>query len=106
MRVVSWNVLAPELLQFFWRSSYGLPLVADFDAVTAARVARIAAELRALAPDVLLLQETTDTAHACLGGRTVAAFLAAELALTPASASFTGAPFRYAAPPREQARRL
>ena len=32
LRIVVWNVLAPELLLYFWRSSYGLPLLPDASA--------------------------------------------------------------------------
>jgi hypothetical protein len=105
LRVVIWNVLAPELLLYFWRSSYGLPLLADasaYDALTARRLSAVAATLRALAPDVVLLQETTDTAQAALGGATVAEYLAAQTGLSVAASSFKRARFRYGTPPREQ----
>jgi endonuclease/exonuclease/phosphatase family metal-dependent hydrolase len=101
---MSWNILAPELLQVFWRSSYGLPLLdaRAYDDVTAERFRVIVEYVRACAPDVLLLQEVTDTAFACLGGRTTASFIAQETGLTLATASYKGSRFSYGTPPNEQ----
>ena len=105
LRILSWNILAPELLQYFWRSSYGLPLLhsaSHYEALTIARLTAMVSQVRELAPDVLLLQEVTDTAFSALGGQTTAAWLANALGMELAGSSFKHAPFRYSLPPHEQ----
>lgn len=105
---MTWNVLAPELLQYFWRSSYGLPLLAssaEYEAVTASRLHNVAAHVKHVSPDVLLLQETSDTRFACLGDRTTAEYLAHETGMVVASSSAKHLPFTYGQPPYEQAGR-
>ena len=115
LRVVTWNVLAQELLQYFWRSSYGLPLLSPssslppgapntYASLTAIRMTNVVNILRDLKPDILLLQETSDTVHSCLGNRTVARFIADELSLTIAGESFKGSCFEFSEPPFEQSR--
>ena len=107
LRIVTLNVLAPELLFFYWRSSYGLPLLpteAAYHAVTLSRCATMARALRALSPDVLLLQEVTDYRHAALDYFPTAEWFARALGLRVASASFKGTPASWGAPPYEQRR--
>lgn len=107
LRIVSWNILAPELMKFYWRSSYGLPLlsgVRPYDAVTASRMSNIATILRGLRPDILMLQETTNASYACLGGRSITAYLSQELGLAIAGESFKGSKFFSGEPPHEQTR--
>ena len=91
LRVATLNILAPELLCFFWRSSYGLPLLSDpalyLGAVTRSRLDQCVALLRAARADVVCLQETSDLRHASLGGRATAGFIADELQMRLASCS-------------------
>lgn len=104
LRIVSLNVLAPELLFLFWRSSYGLPLLppADYGAVTSSRCTALAVALRALSPDVLLLQEVTDYRHPCLDHYPTAEWFARALGLTLAQTSFKGMASTWGLPPFEQ----
>lgn len=107
LRIVSLNILAPELLQFFWRSSYGLPLLptdAAYGALTARRLSSVAGVLSSLGADVVVLQETTDTVHTELGGRTTASYLAFATGLVVAGESFKRSRMAYGVPPREQVR--
>jgi hypothetical protein len=106
VRLCSWNILAPELLQYFWRGSYGLPVLpaSDYEALTLTRCENLVAIIKELSPDILLLQETTATPQAALGGLCLADFLAGATGLRLAGVSFKGSAFRYGVPPREQAR--
>jgi hypothetical protein len=103
LRVASLNILAPELLAFFWRSSYSLPLLTNiFESFTRTRLEVIAHHLRASNADVIALQETSDTIFECLGGKTTAEFIADELRFKIASSCLKDSPITYNAPPFEQ----
>jgi len=107
LRIVSLNVLAPELCFQLWRSSYGLPLLssaAAYGATTRSRYIALAHALRALSPDVLLLQEVSDFRHPSLGHSTTADWFARALGLAVAQVSFKGAPISWNLPPHEQRR--
>jgi len=116
LRVVSLNLLAPELLCYFWRSSYGLPLLPEardyLGALTRRRLQGLALALRALVPlaDVVCLQETGGDGTPAAGGGlesldglSTQAFLARELGLVLASQSAKDAEMRFGLPPAEQA---
>jgi hypothetical protein len=121
LRVVSLNILAPELLCYFWRSSYGLPLLPDardyLGALTRRRMQCLALALRALVPpaDVVCLQETGGDGTEASGGSggggglesldglSTQAFLARELGLVIASQSCKDSEMRFGLPPAEQA---
>jgi hypothetical protein len=105
LRIVTLNVLAPELLCFFWRGSYGLPLLkeaAAYEHVTLLRFTNIARLVASLKPDVLLLQEVSDRRHCELGHFTTQGYLAKELALSAAGSSFKGRAMEWRFPPEEQ----
>lgn len=72
LRICSWNILAPELLSYFWRSSYGLDFENTnsislpetfYDGVTQSRLDNIIKYLRIGNFDVILLQEITNTQY-------------------------------------------
>jgi len=106
IRFASLNILAPELLAYFWRSSYCLPIPSDtntvFGAFTRARLELISKHLRATNADVIALQETSNTVFESLGGKTSAEFLANELGYNIASSCLKDSPVAYRAPPYEQ----
>lgn len=105
VRVMTWNILAPELMSYFWRSTYGLPVPAkpeeEIRAVTAARMSNIAAAIRAAKPDIVLLQETSDTAF-FPDGKSCVAWIANATGLRVASGSSKGSRFHWGHPPAEQ----
>lgn len=107
IRVCTLNILAPELMLFFWRSSYGLPLLssdAAYDAVTALRMKNIIDLVSALNPAILCLQEVTDTRVQTLEWHPVAEFIAAKCGFKIAGRSYKGSEMSWAYPPQEQNR--
>ena len=106
LRFATLNILAPELLAYFWRSSYCLPIPPDtntvFGSFTRARLEQISQHLRATNADVIALQETSNTVFESLGGRTSAEFIANELGFNIASSCLKDSSVTYRAPPYEQ----
>lgn len=75
LKICSWNILAPELFFYFWRSSYGLgftdknsiPLPKEYyDGITNLRLKNIIDYLQEIDADVILLQEVTTTKYTIL----------------------------------------
>ena len=63
------NVLSPELMLYFWRSSYGLPTLKenkDYDDVMKSRITNCVSYLKKIKPDVLCLQEITNKKYTYL----------------------------------------
>src|SRR3990167_4827517 len=69
-KILSWNILAHELMLYFWRSSYGLELVPSYDTILKMRLDNIISKLAEHHADVICLQEVTDTIHEILGEKT------------------------------------
>ena len=107
IRVCTLNILAPELMCYFWRSSYGLPLLSSddaYDAVTALRMKNITDLVCALNPTILCLQEVTDTRVQTLEWHPVAEFIAAKCGFKIAGRSYKGSEMSWDYPAREQNR--
>lgn len=78
LKICSWNILGPELLFYFWRSSYGLSFVDKkskgvlphdyYDHVTGMRIGNIIEYLKGGNFDIILLQETSTTKYSIVGG--------------------------------------
>jgi hypothetical protein len=105
IRIASLNILAPELLAYFWRSSYALPLIDQsdyFGKFTRTRLEQITNNLRITKADIIALQETSDTVFDSLDGKTTAQFIADKLGYKIASTCMKEHPVRYKVPPFEQ----
>lgn len=105
--ILNWNILAPGLLLFFWRGSYGLDLLAgraEYDALNTSRLRNMKTLIEQYRPTVVTLQEVTNVRYAYLGDRTMQAYLADELGYRLINESFKKKPFNYDYPPREQTR--
>lgn len=111
LRIVNWNILAPGLLQYFWRSSYGLAVKDDndtfydhayYDNVQKTRLLNIVCKLKTYNADIICLQEVTSQRFEFLGNQTMQQYIAEQLGYVVVSGSFKGMPFNYSYPPTEQ----
>ncbi len=104
--ILSWNILAPELMTFFWRSSYGLRTTGreekDYDKIQEKRIEKIIDYIRDADPNILCLQETTNTKHGYLGNKTVQEYIADKLDFRIISEATKQSPMKYGTPPEEQ----
>ncbi len=104
--IMSWNILAPELMNYFWRSSYGLrtsgKTKSDYDKIQEMRIEKIVDYIRDVNPDILCLQETTNTQHDYLGNMSVQDYIASKLNYRIVSEATKQSPLKYNMPPEEQ----
>jgi hypothetical protein len=121
LKICSWNILAPELLFYFWRSSYGLEFKDKnfvalpkqyYDDITNLRLENIINYLRTGEFDIILLQEVTTTKYVVIDGElirtkdeiglTLHELIAGSLGFQIVSESFKKAKFSSGIPPYEQ----
>ena len=110
-RMVSLNILAPELLMYFWRSSYGLPVIPSrrdqshfqhYDQINRDRIDKIIQLLASYRADILCLQEVTSSTYDYLDGLTIQEYIATRLNYRVVGESFKNSIFNYNYPPNEQ----
>lgn len=107
LRILSINILAPELFLYFWRSSYGLTTFTDnnmYDMVTIMRLNNIINYIDMMRPNILCLQEVSDQVYSFLNNKTIQQYIAENTGLTIINESFKKSPFNYDYPPNEQNR--
>ena len=107
IRVCTLNILSPELMFYFWRGSYGLPLLPSesaYDAVTTLRMKNITSLISDMNPAILCLQEISDTRFQGLEWHPVAEFIAAKCGYKVAGKSYKGSDMSWEYPPKEQGR--
>lgn len=107
LRICTLNVLCPELLFFFWRGSYGLPLLdseISYEKSSRLRFDNIIRVLETVKPDILCLQEISDSRFPSLDFFPTPEYLGRRLGLQVAGRSFKGAEMIWGFPPREQSR--
>lgn len=111
LKIISWNILAPEALLYFFRSSYGIyvpnGLCAPddkkyYDDLNKMRIDNIIAYLSNIDPDIICLQEITDTSYSYLNGLSIQQYIASALNYTIVSQTIKKSDFKYNYPPREQ----
>lgn len=106
LKIVSWNVLAPELLLYFWRSSYGIDTPTNeniyYDDINEIRIINIVDYLRSYDADIICLQEVTDREYDFLNNMSIQDYIANNLGYTIVSESFKQSKMRYNYPPTEQ----
>lgn len=121
LKICSWNILAPELLFYFWRSSYGLEFRDKksvalpnqyYDDITNLRLENIINYLVNGEFDVILLQEVTTTKYVVVDGilirtsdslgLTLHELIAGALKYKIVSESFKANRFSAGIPPYEQ----
>ena len=114
-RILSINVLAPESLLFFWRSSYGLSTDQyksnqSYDEVNFNRIDQFLNYINRYLPDIICLQEVSDRDYDYLNfnglNQTIQNYIAKQLDYTVISQSFTNSIFQYNYPPIEQTRKF
>lgn len=110
MKIISWNILAHELMLYFWRSSYGLELAQTgkdgYLAVLEMRMNNIVEKLHEHDSDVICLQEITNTRYDILDGMTTHQYIAQELDYDIAGQGYKNSMFNYGLPPNEQTRKF
>jgi len=109
LRIVSWNILAPELFMYFWRSSYGLKLGKDnqhYDLINKRRIDNVIEYLRSLKANIICLQEVTANTYDYLESKTIQSYVAEKLGYSLTSQSFKDSPVEFSYPPNEQKRTL
>lgn len=107
LTILSINLLAPGLLLYNWRSSYGLKLLDNnesYDIVNINRINNIISYIDKIKPDILCLQETTNELFTYYDNKTIHDYIAQILNLTVINTSFKQATFSYNYPPEEQKR--
>lgn len=105
LKIVSWNILAPELFMYFWRSSYGLAVIGDkkyYDNVNFNRIQNVVARLRSYDADIICLQEVTNNTYTYLNNLSIQQYIADTLNYSVVSQSFKQSKFKYGYPPNEQ----
>ncbi|SNW62646.1 Endonuclease/exonuclease/phosphatase family protein [Orpheovirus IHUMI-LCC2] len=105
VRIVSWNILAPELLLYFWRGSYGLNISNDkfyYDDINKNRIDNIITKLREYNADIVCLQEITNLKYEYLEGKSIVEYISDKLDYYVVSESYKHSPFKYNYPPSEQ----
>lgn len=104
--IVSWNILAPELLFYFWRSSYGLNAPkrpnSYYNNINQTRIETITQKLQSYSADIICLQEITNLKYPFLNNKTIQQYIADYLGFILISESFNQSPFKYGYPPNEQ----
>nr|QBK93421.1 MAG: uncharacterized protein LCPAC404_01250 [Pithovirus LCPAC404] len=110
LKIMSWNILAPGLMLYFWRSSYGLRTYGrtkdDYDQIQKIRIDNIVGNIKLHDPDILCLQETSNTIHQYLDNMSVQEYIASKLRYTIVSESFKDSEMGYDYPSTEQNRTL
>lgn len=108
MRIISWNILAQGLLQFFWRSSYGLPVITrqTMRKVYKRRIDLIIEHINNYECDILCLQETEDKKERLFDNKTVCEYIADRCDMKIVSESFKKSRMKYDYPPHEQRKTL
>ncbi len=95
-------------MTYFWRSSYGLRTTGrskqDYDKIQERRIDKMIDYIINAEPNILCLQETTDTKHDYLGGKTVQEYIADKLDFRIVSEATKQSPMGYGIPPEEQKR--
>lgn len=105
LKVVCWNILAPELLMYFWRSSYGLEAPRGkqyYDNINLMRINNMIKWLSEYDADIICLQEVTDSKYSYLNGLSIQEYIANQMQYTIVSQSFKASPFKFGYPPNEQ----
>ena len=105
IKIVNWNILAPGLLFYFWRSSYGLNLTKNqetYNIIQKKRVDNILKYLSKYNADIMCLQEVTNEKYPYLDNLTIQEYIGQELGYEIISESFKLSPFKYDYPPTEQ----
>ena len=119
LKICSWNILAPELLFYFWRSSYGLNYKTKkgiilenqyYNDITNIRLENIINYFRKNKFDVILLQEITNNLYIIKddklvndkAGLTIHQIIANALKYKVVSESFKTGKFNSGFPPQEQ----
>nr|QBK93070.1 MAG: uncharacterized protein LCPAC403_02040 [Pithovirus LCPAC403] len=95
------------MMMFFWRSSFGLRTASlehkDYDKIQEKRIEKIIEYIEDVNPDILCLQNTTDTKHEYLGCKTVQEYIATKLNFRIVSEETMKFINYYNYPPEEQA---
>jgi len=85
IKILSWNILAPQLLKKFWHNYFDLSIPApsqlDIDANTVIRTNAMVAVLKSLDCDIICLQEITLDAYQLLNGETIHGYIASLLGM-------------------------
>lgn len=123
LKLCSWNILAPELLSYFWRSSYGLEISNPpnsnnffppnyYTNITQIRIDNIMKYLHDGNFDIICLQEVTDKKYLIINGLLVVStddtgftlyeLIAKTLKMNVVSVSFKQKKFNSGIPPTEQ----
>ena len=109
--IITWNILANELLLYLWRGSYGLEIRADgntdigrayYNNIHRMRINNIIERLREYDADIICLQETTNVEYEYLGGKTTQKYIADAMGYEVVSNSYKNNPFTCNYPPYEQ----
>lgn len=110
MKVLSFNILAPEYFLYFWRSSFGLSIDNNdekyYNSVNFQRIQNITNIIKNASPDIICLQEITDQKYEFLKLEneccSISTYIANTLGYSIINQAFKKTPFKYDYPPTEQ----
>lgn len=104
MRVLTQNILAPEVLLRNWRTRYQLPLLTrpeQYDELNLQRLRALVTNLKTFGADVICLQNVSTWTLPGEDNLTVGAYLARELNLSVVGTAWEEQPYMYNYPPEE-----
>ena len=104
IKIMSINVLAPELMLYFWRSSYGIKVYSkeQCDKIHKTRIDNIIKIIKREVPDVLCLQEVTNSTYQYLNNMKIGDYIGSFTNMYVINESFKDSIFKYNYPPMEQ----
>ena len=105
LKICCWNILAPELMFYFWRSSYGLKVNDSkdyYNNITKKRIDNIVEYLKKGGFNVICLQEITDKIYPYLDNKTIQQYIADKMGFNLVSQAFKESVFEANLPPTEQ----